>query len=582
MDRQVYEYISQQTNDPIIERKICTVSGKEFAIFQSDLDFYNKISPTFNNQKFQIPTPTLCPEERTKRRMLFKNDRFLFKRNCDLTQKPIISIHTPENEYTVYSVAARWSDGRNPMDYQQNRDNTSSFFSQYRQLHKKVPQIAMMNDNGISSENIEYCQDVAYAKDCYLTAVARKLEHAYYSNNMAWGKRLVDCFFTMESENCYECCDSNHLYGCFRLQYAYNCSNCRFWFDLAGCKDCIGCVNLREKQYCIFNKQYTKEQYEQYKTSFMHNLHKDFDATYKQFYDFMMQQPHRTTYNTNATNTYSSNLYGAEKSIMCFNIQNTKDTKYCMFWDGIRDAMDLTVWGEMQLCCECNTPDHSYKCFATILSRSCTNVMYSEMCHGCQNCFGCIGLRNKQYCILNKQYTPEEYEILVPQIIEKMQKDGERWEFFSKEISPFAYNAACTKDYFPLTKDEALAQGYKRLNEKEEINIPNNIQSVLAKDLPSNSDEIPDDIINKAIICEVSGRPFRVLKPELEFYKKWNIPFPHKHPDIRFEERFKRMPPKTLYLRNCDKTNNEILSVYPPNTPFPVYSEKAYNQEIYG
>jgi hypothetical protein len=32
-------------------------------------------------------------------------------------------------------------------------------------------------------------------------------------------------------------------------------------------------------------------------------------------------------------------------------------------------------------------------------------------------------LKNKSYCILNKQYTKEEYEKLVSKIIEKMMKD---------------------------------------------------------------------------------------------------------------------------------------------------------------
>ena len=35
----------------------------------------------------------------------------------------------------------------------------------------------------------------------------------------------------------------------------FYCDSCR------GCSDCFGCVGLRKKQYCIFNKQYSKEEY---------------------------------------------------------------------------------------------------------------------------------------------------------------------------------------------------------------------------------------------------------------------------------------------------------------------------------
>ena len=284
----------------------------------------------------------------------------------------------------------------------------------------------MMNDNGTHGENIEYCQNVAYSKNCYLTTVAWKLEHSYYSSNMAGGNWLLDCFFTMESENCYECCDSNHLYGCFRLQYAYNCQNCRFGYDVTGCKDCIGCVNLRERQYCIFNEQYSKEEYEKYKAKFLEELPDDFYEFSQKFSTFVQSQPHRAVYNTNAINTYSSNLFNAQNAVLCYNIQNAKDTRYCVFGDTIEDAMDLTVGGELHLCYEGNVPDHSYRACFSVMCRSCTNILYSEMCHGCQDCFGCVGLRNKQYCILNKQYSKDEYEKLVGEIIIKMQKDQER------------------------------------------------------------------------------------------------------------------------------------------------------------
>ena len=78
------------------------------------------------------------------------------------------------------------------------------------------------------------------------------------------------------------------------------------------------------------------------------------------------------------------------------------------------------------------------------------------MCHHCQDCFGCIGLKNQQYCIFNKQYTKEEYEKTVAQLIKKMQADGERGERFPKEFSPFAYNESFAYFYDPATEQEAL------------------------------------------------------------------------------------------------------------------------------
>lgn len=55
----------------------------------------------------------------------------------------------------------------------------------------------------------------------------------------------------------------------------------------------------------------------------------------------------------------------------------------------------------------------------------CNDVHYSSICFNSDNLFGCTGMKQNKYCILNKQYTREEYEILVPKIIEKMIADGE-------------------------------------------------------------------------------------------------------------------------------------------------------------
>ncbi|MEI8092157.1 MAG: hypothetical protein WCG98_08430 [bacterium] len=46
----------------------------------------------------------------------------------------------------------------------------------------------------------------------------------------------------------------------------------------------------------------------------------------------------------------------------------------------------------------------------------------------------------------------------MPKIIEKMEADGERGEFFPTSLSPFGYNETVAMEYFPLTKEEAMKQ----------------------------------------------------------------------------------------------------------------------------
>ena len=155
--RAVYEFIAKQTNDPIVQRKTCAVSGQEFALYQSDLDFYAKISPTFAGQKFAIPTPTLCPEERQRRRLLFRNERKLYKRKCDATGENIISIYSPDKPYKVYKQDFWWSDKRDPMDYGRDFDFSRTFGEQFGEMMREVPRYSLFS---IDCENCDYSNHI--------------------------------------------------------------------------------------------------------------------------------------------------------------------------------------------------------------------------------------------------------------------------------------------------------------------------------------------------------------------------------------------------------------------------------------
>jgi len=82
-------------------------------------------------------------------------------------------------------------------------------------------------------------------------------------------------------------------------------------------------------------------------------------------------------------------------------------------------------------------------------------VYYCNNCHYCTDCFGCVGLQRKQYCLFNKQYTKEEYEKEVAKVIEKMIATGEWGEFFDPSLSPYAYNETVALNYFPLSQKDA-------------------------------------------------------------------------------------------------------------------------------
>ena len=149
-----------------------------------------------------------------------------------------------------------------------------------------------------------------------------------------------------------------------------------------------------------------------------------------------------------------------------------------------------------------------------------------------------------------------------------MIRDKQWWEFFDPQLSYFGYNETIAMDYYPLTKEQALKMWYKRSD--YESPMPHVEKKVQGKDLPKQwckiikekKPDILEKIINYAVICEVSQRPFRITKQEIEFYIKHNLPLPTKHPDIRRQERFQRKGTSTLYLVHCDECGEEMLSIY--------------------
>jgi CxxC-x17-CxxC domain-containing protein len=102
-----------------------------------------------------------------------------------------------------------------------------------------------------------------------------------------------------------------------------------------------------------------------------------------------------------------------------------------------------------------------------------------------------------------------------------------------------------------------------------------------ANKLPENISEIPDDILSWAIECEITKKPFRIITQELEFYRKYNLPIPRRHPDQRHLDRMKLRSPRKLFERKCDKCGKNMQTTYAPERPEIVYCEDCYEKEIY-
>ena len=524
----------------------------------------------------------MCFDCRLQRRMAFYNRRKLYKRKCDLTGKPIISIFSPDKPFKAYKTRVWYSDKWDPMDYGREFDFNRPFFEQFRELLLDVPQnaLAVLGDN----VNSEYTNDNYKLKNCYLIFDGEEAENAYYGETFVGLKDCMDFLFLMDqSELCFEC---TVCFNCYNLKYSCFCKNCSdSWFlkDCIGCKHCFGCVNLHQKKYHIFNEPKTKEEYEKFLSEFQSGHYSAVQEMKKKAEEFYITQPVKATRGVQNINVIGDNLNNCKNSFYSYDCNDLQDCRYCTdCLMGGKDSMDIHVWGDgMERCYNScvigvGAINVHMSCYVAL---GASDVYYSYWCtRNCKNIFGCIGLKHKEYCVLNKQYTKEEYEELVPKIIEHMKRTGEWGEFFPPEISPFGYNETLAQDYFPLKKEEATSKGWQWCDFEPEVKADSTIP---VDRLPDDIKDVPDDILNWAIVCEVTGKPFKIISQELEFYRKHNLPVPHRHPDQRHWDRMKLKNPYQLWKRECAKCGTDIQTTYSPDRPEKVYCEECYLKAVY-
>ena len=213
MQKTVYEFISQQTNDPIVEWRTCAISGDEFALFQGDIDLLEQLSPVIWWTTYTLPLPNENWQERQKALMIRRNERSLYKWVSALTWDPLISLYAPSSPYKVYTTKEWRSDAWDAKDYATQVDVERSFIEQLQELRILVPHMALINDD--VSINSLYVNQTAHMKNCYLTFNADNAESCRYGWMAKFSKYCVDSIRFFECENCYEIIDCR---GCYEVQ----------------------------------------------------------------------------------------------------------------------------------------------------------------------------------------------------------------------------------------------------------------------------------------------------------------------------------------------------------------------------
>lgn len=561
--------------------KSCKQCQRGFEVTTEDRQFYDRISPSFDGKKYAIPEPTLCPDCRQQRRLAQCNESFLYPAECDLCHKRILSQFSPTTQVPVYCRECWHSDKWDPSDFGQEFDFSRSFFEQLSELKRRTPSQAL-NVQG-TMINSDYVHCAGSCKNCYLIMHADFCEDCYYGYGFKKNKFCVDGFYNLHSEWCYEGVDVHKSYGLIASQDCLNCHSSAFLRDCIGCKNCFLSVGLRQKEYCFENKQLSKAEYEQKMATIDLGSYSQYQGYKKRLAEMQKGRIVKEYAGHNLHESSGDHLTNCKNVQNCFDCEDVENGKFCyQVVLGGKNIYDINQYGtNLQESYECTiSGENAYRLLFTDDGNiSCSNLTYCWYMEVSKDCFGCANMHHRSYCILNKQYTKEQYEALVPKIIEHMKRSGEWGEFFPASISLFGYNKTTAQMYYPLTKDQALTQGFCWDDYEP---APPAVQKIIpAHLLPDNISAIPDDVLNWAIECEVTHKPFKITPQELEFYRKMKLPLPRRSPHVRHLDRFQQRNPRRLYERVCAQCQKSIRTTWSPERSEKVYCERCYGKEIY-
>lgn len=561
----------------------CQNCNNDFLIRPEDMLFYEKI---------KVPPPTFCPECRMKRRLMWRNNRSLYSRTCGLCSKNLISMYKDDGA-PVYCESCYAGDGWDMYTYSTDVDFTIPFLSQLKKLFQVQPRVFSIRYG--TNINSDFANSLVNNKNAYLSFSCVENENIYYCENIDKSRNVFDSLSSTELEQCSWNNNSNKNYNSHYLVDSENCIDSYFLYDCTNCSNCFMSSNLRNQSYYFKNQKLDKETYEQKMKDMNVHSYQSITDLIKEFKMVIKQSIHRYALILASQNTTGDLIYNSNNIYTSFDIRGSENITSSYRLINVKDSMDCGWVLKAELEYETMTGSgggyNQAFCFMCLGSR---DIQYSISCKNSSDCFGCVGLTNAKYCILNQQYTKEEYFEILPKIKEHMMNmpyidSKERifryGEFFPFDLALFGVNESVLNDFFPISKEEALEKGYNWYERPErEYNV-----TIHSSALADSIHDASETIVEEIIACPNNGdyrtqctKAFKIQPEEFQFLKQKGLPLPRYCPNCRHYERLSYKNPLTLYTRVCSNgCGTAFQSTYAPDRSEKVFCESCYKQALF-
>ncbi|MCC6953101.1 MAG: hypothetical protein IT290_03190 [Deltaproteobacteria bacterium] len=548
-----------------MEQLVCKVTGVPFALSETEREAY---------ARFGLPTPELVSAERLRRKLAFHNERRFFWRTSSLSKKRIYAPYPASAPFPVYATDEWSSDAWDPMSFAIEYNSRQPFFEQLYEFFCKVPRPAMF---GTRLSGVTAAQNCGDAEKSFCVADSFRIARCFYSVGLIRCDDCADCLSLDDCVSCYECVDCRSCRNGKFLRHCENVADSAFLFQCYDCADCLFCANLTGSRYCIFNEQLSKERYEERIREWDFSIRPKLDSAKDTFVDFLKRHPvphyigslesavsERGNYLRHCSNVFDC-FECSESSQMCDAIRvvggdEILDAYACI--GPIERSAQVVACGQrasnLKNCVSCQTDVE--------------NMMYCLYCSESSDLFGCIGLKGKQYCIFNKQYSAEVYREALAKIEDTLRRKRAWGKFFPGVMSDFAYNQSTAAESMALNEYQCEMLSYRWEKGDEGVRPSQLVGAegdISASDrfaeLPLTLDELSDEAAKSLFLCEMTGAPYQIHPAELLLYRKWRVAPPTRAFDQRHRERSHYLQPRRLLPRTSSQSGRAFDSAFPPD-----------------
>ncbi len=544
---------------------VCKITGMKFEISEMEYEYCRREG---------IPLPDISPLEKLRYLCNFRNRLHLYNGVCALSKKKGLTAIPPESNFTVYDVDVWDSDDWDPLSYGRDYDFSRPFFDQMAELLSVVP-IPNLSVQRSSMENSDFTNGITGAKNCYLVFSSSFNEDCMYSRLLYKCKDIHDTVLARGSELCYGSKNINNCFAVFCCENCYNCTESSFLANCQSCKNCFGCVNLNGAEYCFFNEQLTREQYQKTIASIDLGSHKVLSDFKKQFAEFRKDRPIRFLEGLRNEESSGAFLNNTKNCNGCYSVSEGEDLENCLYVNSAKSSISWFGYGNGSelVYSSCTVGDHSYN--VKFCVECWPGVRDLEYCYylsrGSDNCFGCVGIRKQSYCILNKKYSAGDYKDLVSRIKKHMLSTGEYGQLFPISLTPHYYNKSEANDFFPESKERIIQLGYRWREDEKQDSGP-------TQSMPDNVNEVTESMLNIPFVCEHTGKRFKILPLELKFHQRMKIALPRIAPLERLKMGADFLSVKPVLDKNCAGCGAALKTTHAAQ----VLCESCYQQHVTG